>query len=118
MRKLNLVFLIGLLIALSVFGGASYLVHSHQLQKNASVLLDRAEKEKDLDKAVELLGRYLKIKPDDGRVWALYARLIDRQTSEGRGRAQVYLIYEEALRFNPRDPELERKCAELALGLA
>src|SRR4051794_5190715 len=120
MRKLNLVFLTGLVIALSMFGGASYFVHSYQLQKNASVFLDRAsraEAEKDLDKSAQSLDRYLKIKREDGPAWAWYARLVDQRTPQQRGRAQVYLIYEEALRFNPGDPQLERKCADLAFEL-
>ena len=120
MRRINLVFLAGLVIALAVFGGASYLVRSYQLRRNASVLLDRArsaEADKDLGKAAESLSQYLSIKSQDGLTWAWYARVVDQQTPQGRGRADVYLVHEEALRFQPGDPQLERKCADLALEL-
>ena len=44
MRKLNLVFLLGVVMAVLVLSGAAYLVHGRQVQRNASALLDRARK--------------------------------------------------------------------------
>jgi predicted Zn-dependent protease len=120
MRQLNLVFLAGLVLVLAVLGGSGYFLHAYQVQRNASVLLDRArraEEDKDLGRAAESLSRYLSIKRQDGPTWAWYARVVDQQAPEGPGRAQVYLIHEQALGFNPGDPQLERKCAELALEL-
>ena len=42
---------------------------------------------------------------------------MDQQNSDRRRRDQVFLVHEEALRYNPGDSELERRCADLALEL-
>ena len=56
MRRLNLVFLMGVVMALLVLGGAAYLVHGRQVQRHTSALLDRARKAEALQNA-EKLGR-------------------------------------------------------------
>jgi len=120
MRRLNLVFLAILLTAVAVFGGGMHLVHGIQIQRNASSLLDRAglaEAGDKLDKAEEALSQYLSIKREDGRAWAWYARVVDLQDSQGRRRDRVFLVHEQALRYNPGDSRLERRSADLALEL-
>src|SRR5271157_2471678 len=120
MRKLNLVFLLGLVMALLALSGAACLVHGRQVQRNASALLDRARKDEEqgkASKAAEALGQYLSLRPRDGDTWRWYARVLDEVTTDSRRRDQVYLVYEEALRYNPSDPVLERRCADLALEL-
>ncbi len=42
---------------------------------------------------------------------------MDERDSDRRRRERVYLVYEEALRYNPGDSKLERRCADLALEL-
>src|SRR5262249_47036846 len=54
---------------------------------------------------------------EKGDVWKWYARVVEERDLERRRRDHVYLVHEEALRHNPGDRELERKCAELALEL-
>src|SRR5271157_2694756 len=120
MRKLNLVFLLGLVMALLALSGAVYLVHGRQVQRNASVLLDRARKDEEQgkgSKAADALRQYLSLRPRDGEAWRSYARVLDGVTKNSRRRDQVYLVYEEALRYNPGDPVLERRCVDLALEL-
>ena len=120
MRKLNLVFLLGLVVALLALSGAVYLVHGHQVQRNASALLDRARKDEEQgksSKAAAALRQYLSLRPRDGEAWRWYARVRDGVTTDSRRRDRVYLIYEEALRYNPDDPTLERRCVDLALEL-
>ena len=120
MRKLNLVFLLGLVMALLALSGAAYLVHGRQVQRNASALLDRARKDEEqgkASKAADALRQYLSLRPRDGEAWRWYARVLDEVTTDSRRRDQVYLVYEEALRYNPGDPVLERRCADLALKL-
>ena len=69
-------------------------------------------------KAEQELSQYLKLRPKDGPVWQWYARLMDER-DVARGRlSQIFLVYEEALRHNPDDTALERRCADLALELA
>jgi tetratricopeptide (TPR) repeat protein len=122
MRQLNLVFLTGFLAVSATLGVGIHFLHGYQVQRQASVLWDRAqraEKDQDLAKAAELLSQYLSIKREHGDAWALYARVVDQRTPEGTGaeRPQVYLIYEQALRHNPGDRALERRCADLAFEL-
>ena len=120
MRKLNLVFLLGVVMAVLVLGGAAHLVHGRQVQRNASALLDRARKAEEQGegaKAAEALGQYLSLRPRDGETWRWYARVRDEVTTDSRRRDQVYLVYEEALRYNPGDLALERRCVDLALEL-
>ena len=45
------------------------------------------------------------------------ARIVDRRDTDRLRRGRVYLIHMEALRHNPGDMVLERRCAELALEL-
>jgi len=128
MRRLNLVFLAMLLAAVALFGGGMHLVHGVQVRRNASALLDRArraEADKDLEKAEQSLSQYLNlrredglnIRPEDGAVWKWYARLTEQRDSDHRRRERVFLVHEEALRYNGGDGKLERRCADLALEL-
>ena len=120
MRKLNLVFLVSVVMALFVLSGAAYVVRGRQVQRNASALLDRARKDEEQGqgaKAAEALGQYLSLRPRDRETWRWYARVLDETTKDRRRREQVYLVCEEALRYNPDDPALERRCVDLALEL-
>jgi len=120
MRKLNLVFLLGVVMALLMLSGATYLVHGRQVERNASALLDharKAEEQGERSRASEALRHYLTLRPADGETWRWYARLLDELTTDIRRRDRVYLVYEEALRNNPGDPALERRCVDLALEL-
>src|SRR5208337_161978 len=63
------------------------------------------------------LRQYLSLRPRDGEAWRWYARVLDEVNTDSRRREQVYLVYEEALRYNPGDPALERRCVDLALEL-
>jgi len=73
----------------------------------------------DEGKALQSLGEYLNILRQDGNVWVWYARDLDRIQlhSNRQRRAGVFLTYEEALRHNPGDSKIERRCAEIALEL-
>ncbi len=120
MRKLNLVFLVSAVMALFVLGGAAYVVRGRQVQRNASALLDRAhgeEKQGQGGRAAEAFKQYLSLRPHDAEAWRSYARLLDETTKDPRRREQVYLVYQEALRYNPGDPAMERRSVDLALEL-
>ena len=83
-------------------------------------MLDRARKDEEqgkASKAAEALGQYLSLRPRDRETWRWYARVLDETTKDRRRREQVYLVCEEALRYNPGDPALERRCVDLALEL-
>ena len=55
---------------------------------------------------------------EDGAAWEWYARVVDQHDSDRRQRDRVLLVHEQALRYNPGDSKLERRCADLALELA
>ena len=120
MRKVNFVFLVGSLTVLGAVGASFYLLHHVQLRRHASALLDRArtaEAAGNLSRAEESLTRFLEIHPADGPAWALYARVLDEETSNIRGRERVFLTYGQALRFNSEDRKLMRRTTELAIEL-
>jgi cellulose synthase operon protein C len=120
MRRLNLIFLAVLVIAATVLGGGIHLMHGFQMRRNASALLDRArraESADDLAKAEESLERYLNVLPDDGSAWVWYASVVDRRIADRRKLERNFLVHEEALRHEPGDAKLLRRCADLALEL-
>ncbi len=120
MRRLNLVFLAILLAGLSLLGGGMYLVHGFQVQRNASSLLDRARRAEasgDQVKAEKSLNEYLNIRREDGAAWEWYARVVDQQKADRRGLDRVFMVHEQALRYNPGNSKLERRCADLALEM-
>jgi len=121
MRRLNLIFLAAGLAVVAVIGGAMHLAHGIQLRRKASAFLDHARRavaRKDLEQAEQALSQYLKIRQEDGPAWGWYARVVDEQDSDRSRRDRVLLVHEQALRHNPGDLKLERRCAELALELA
>ena len=120
MRRLDLCFLTSTLTVLLVLGGAVYVVHGRQMQRNSSALLVRARREQEQGdgfKAAETLRQYLSLRPRDREAWRSYARVLDEVTGDSRCRDQVYLVSEEALRHNPDDSASERRCVTLALEL-
>src|SRR5271157_1657947 len=120
MRKLHVGFLVGFIMVLGLCGGGTYLLHRVQMRRHASSLLVRARSAEaggNLLGAEESLGQYLSLKREDSAAWAWYARIADERTKEPRGRERVFLVNEEALRKNPDDGKLERRCAELAIEL-
>ncbi len=120
MRKLNFIFLIGLFAALAILGAGIYFLHALQIRRNATALLDRAERDSagnDLEKAEQSLSQYVNLRRDDGPAWKRYAQIVDQRDRDHLRRERVFLVYEEALRHNSGDSELERRCADLALDL-
>ncbi len=120
MRRVNWVFAAILLAATALLLGTVYVVHSVQMHRIAPALLEVArcaEDGGDLLKAEETLALYLHLRREDGRAWAWYARVADRRDVYRRERDRVYLIHAEALRYDPDDVTLGRRCAELAVEL-
>ena len=120
MRKLHVKFLIGSLTVLGLCGLGAFLVHEVQMRRNAAALLTRArsaEAAGELREAEETLSLYLGIKGEDSSAWIDFARVTDDRARNPRDRERVYLVCEEALRKNPGNRKLERRCAELAMDL-
>jgi len=122
MRKLNLAFMAVLIAVLALLSGVTYGVHELQVRRNVSMWLGRArhaEHENDLETAEQSLEQYLNLRREDGAAWKWYARVVDRRRAlaNRETRASVFLVHEQALRFNPADTILERRCADLAMEL-
>ena len=120
MRKLNLLFLAILLAAMALLGGGMHFVHAFQVRRNATALLDRAERavvDKDLESAEQSLRQYLSLRREDGPAWKRYAQVVEQRDRDHRRREDIFLVHEQALRYNPDDSQLERRCADLALEL-
>jgi predicted Zn-dependent protease len=120
MRKLNLVFLAQLVGAVVVLCGGVHVAHQIMVSRNAKSLLSqarRAESASDLKNAESLLALYLNLNRHDGEAWDLYVKISEREDKSHTQRDQVFLVHEQALRYNPSSVRLERRCAELALEL-
>src|SRR3954452_12238011 len=111
-RRLNVKFLIGLLVVTALLGGGVHLVHGFQVKRNAGALLRRAEqaeKKGDLEEDEKYLSRYLVYRPDDADALARYALLLDKRDTAGKGRVRVLTVLEQVLRRAPdRDNALLR----------
>jgi cellulose synthase operon protein C len=119
-RRFNLPLVSILFAAAVLLGGGIHLVHGVQLRRNASALLDRASRAEavnDLEKAEQSLKQFLSFRHEDGPGWKRYAQVMDQQDQQGRRREQVFLVYEQALRYNAADANVVRRCADLALEL-
>jgi tetratricopeptide (TPR) repeat protein len=120
MRRLNLVVLAVIVTVVAVAGTVTHFVHDIQFQRNAAALLEsarRAESENDLARAERRLLVYLGLNRDDGHAWLWYARIVEARDVDRSHRDRVYLIHEQALRYNRLDARFERRCADLALEL-
>jgi tetratricopeptide (TPR) repeat protein len=122
MRKLNLPFLAGLLVTVGVLSGAVYFVRKYEVNTNSRVLRDQAleaKKKGDLERASGLYGNYLNLITGDAQTWKEYAEVLDERDAEAPAarRVRVLATYQQALRLNPGDPKLERRCADLAMKL-
>lgn len=118
MRKLNIIFLAGVLGVLAAAGGSMYLLHGYQVRRRAGAMLDvarRAEESGDLAKAAAYLNRYIGLNHEDGPAYAWHARVVDKKTAPAARGERLLGVFEEAVRRNPDDRELERRCAEIAM---
>jgi tetratricopeptide (TPR) repeat protein len=118
MRKINFVFLAGMLVVLVLFSGATWGFHEFQIGRNAKVLLEQSRKAEaggSLSEVEKALSLYLNLKTTDSEAWKSYVLVIDRLQAGNPPPESLYLRYEDALRYNPGDAELERRCIELAL---
>ena len=120
MRRLNLLFLAGMIVVLLVSSAVVYLAHSRQVARNASALLvdaRQAEERGDAWETSQALERYLNLRPSDRDAWRWYARVYDQVAVDRARGDKLYLVYQEAFRHNPDDRSLERRCVDLALEL-
>src|SRR5438309_1919741 len=105
--KINVGFLLCLLLGLALCGVGVHFLHGYQLRRNAGAFLvqaDRAEQEareaKDprargaqREKAAQYLRRYLALRPGDTEARARYGRVLEDMARSGNDLLQALLVY-------------------------
>src|SRR5437588_6053930 len=105
-KKLNVKLFACILGGLIAFGTCIHFVHAYQVRRNVDAFLrlsDEAQEAKDLRKAVDYLGRYLALAPDDIDAQAKYAILLsDKEVaSTGKTLLRAYLALGQVLLHHP-----------------
>ena len=123
-RRLNIPLLACLFAGTLFLTVGVYLLHEHQVSRNAATLLVRAQKHRDegnLKEALRIMRRYLAHRPDDAEQFKVAARdaingLYDarskRESIEKPQIDQAVFLIEEAVRKNGEDPEIRREAAD------
>lgn len=116
MRKLNIRWLVGIVlgsIGLAIFG---FVLHEFQMSRNAPSFLREAKRAQAADRpadAADYLRRYVKLAPNDNEALILYGfQLADLNKVAG-----AYFTLEKALRNDPDRSEVHRRLVELAMKL-
>ena len=122
MHRVNLRLLSVLVLLLVVGGAGVWGVHRYQVQRNARTMASLADERLAAgleDEAVELLARYVALRPDDLPRQRQYAELlvarIDAGRATPRGVALAKGMMEKAVRASPDDDRLREKLADLLL---
>jgi tetratricopeptide (TPR) repeat protein len=122
-RTFNVRFFACLLAIVAVFGIGVHFLHGFQVRRNASSLLDQADrtyKEGDYAKAKNYLKAYLKLQPRDDQVRARYALLLadeDKVATAPQALAEAFYALEDALLHAPERTDLRRRSIDIALKL-
>jgi len=116
MRRLNLRFVIVLLICGLAVGAGGYWLHTMQSHRHAALFLEQARQAKEDEKpqeAVGLLGRYLELAPDDTGALAELGLLLADLSQYRR----AYTTLEKVLRHDPERTDVRRRLVEVAITL-
>jgi len=117
-RTVNIKLVAILLLGALLFAGGVHLTHRLQEQRNASALLEQAQRAEDdgqKDQAVKHLRAYLGFVPNDTEALARYGRLLNQQAATPTARTQALLILEQVLRRDPTQHEIRRELIDLAM---
>ncbi len=122
-KRVNYLFLAGLVISFATLGTVVHFVHGYQVKRNARSLLlmaDRAKEDKDAVKEMEYLGRYLGFEPGDMETQSRFAIGLDDQAKKsgsGRARVMAYLKLEGVLRHDPDRRDIRRRQVDTAMAM-
>ena len=119
MRRINLPLLLLLLGLLAAGGVGVFFVHRHQVRRNAATMAtladERLEEGKE-DEAIEILSRYVVLRPEDQKRQRQYAELlldrVEAGRADARGLATAKWAMEKAVRTAPDDDRLRGRFAE------
>lgn len=116
MRKLNVRWLVGIVVCPIVFGILAYFLHSFQMGRNAKVFVreaKRAQAEGHFDEAAVHLRRYVKLAPQDTEGLILYGNQLADLNNPGA----AYLSLEKAIQRVPDRSDVRKRLVELSLKL-
>ncbi len=117
---LNVRLLLASLAAAAVLGPAVYALHSYQVGRNASALLDRARSHEDQAAwmpAAEDLHRYLQLRPDDVEALVRRAQDFDKGVKPGLEKLRALQLYAAALSEAPDRDDLKSRHMALQLEI-
>jgi tetratricopeptide (TPR) repeat protein len=118
--RLNLKFLLILLLVMIVLGASYFGVHAYQVRRQAGALLQqgiRAEQQGQLDRAERYLRRFLLLRPQDAEGLARYALVLDKVRATSPAGRRLMDVFEHALLRNPERHDLRRRLAERDMDL-
>ncbi len=122
MRQINIK-LVLILTLVAVLGGAGiFALNRLMVSRNAGSLLTRAEaavEKGERNEALQLLSRYVEMRPDDAEAYSLYSELLlEAAQSPGAGRSdfsRAYSSLETAVRKDPNNLFLRQQLARFQI---
>ena len=122
MRQINVKFVVILFVVLVLGGGGIFALNRWQVSRNAGSLLTRAEAaiaSGEKGEALQLLSRYVGMRPDDARAYGMFAELVlEAAEAPGAGRAEfsrAYSALETAVRQDPDNFYLRQRLAQFQI---
>ncbi len=119
MRRLNLKLLAFLLVGLMVLGGGLFLLNRYQVRRAAGALLvqaKEAERQKQPDRALSLLNRYLRYEPNNLEALTRYGILLADGAGQSAPQIETALsVLDRILSRDPENPEVLRRAMQLNL---
>ncbi|HUR53231.1 MAG TPA: tetratricopeptide repeat protein, partial [Gemmataceae bacterium] len=119
MPTINKPFLLKLFLALGVFAGVLFGVHTFQYRRIPDALKRQADRAADagkIDTATRYLRQYLEFQPDDVESQVKLAELI-RKRGSARGQSELVFLYDRILRLDPERHETRRDALKLCIGM-
>jgi tetratricopeptide (TPR) repeat protein len=121
-RRINLRFLLYLTAACLVSAACIHFVHGFQVRRNAGFLLraaDQAVEEKEQQKALDYLARYLALmpgkEPDVQEKYALLLAPDEKTATTPRALMRSFYVLEKVVRENPDRAKARRRLVEVAM---
>lgn len=118
--KLNLRFLICLIVGGLLLSALWYGVNRWQVRRHAANLLkqaDLAESQQRLDRASRYVGLYVGLVPSDTEARTRYGLLLERLGNSPRAREGALAVFEQVLIREPGRADIRRRVAKLAVEL-
>ena len=119
-EKLNLRFLICIVVVGLLLTAVWFGVNRWQIRRHAADLLNLADQAKALqrpDRAAHFLSLYVGMVPNDTQARARYGLLLERLADSPGARYGVLAVFEQVLIRDPERQDLRRRAAKLAVEL-